>query len=912
VIGILFRKMISEKWIVLCLLAGFITAVGVICAVPIYTDASLQRLLLKDMEKIQTETGRFPGEYAVAGSGSSAIAELPAFAERRAARAGLPISSRKLILRDSMLYMIKGSKTAGESLSVDRVKLTAMSGFADHAKITSSRMYSGQKTASGAVETVATETAMKTLGISLGEEYKISPVNKSRNGFSFVVVGTFEPSDENDVYWSETLDSYLNVIVADYDLYLDELIPEGTAVVSDVEARYALGYQKLDMNRLEAVTAALKEDEAAYAEAGYVFTMSILPILTDYAVKAKSLSRTLWALQIPVTVMLGFYLFMVSRLNLEREGNEISLLKSRGASTAQVFAVYAAYNGVLALIALITAPFAGLMLCRFLGVSDGFLQFVNRKGLTAKITPTALIYALIAAFVFFAASILPIIPASRLSIVQYKQSRVKSAKTPLWEKIPLDLLLIAAGIIFARVYSNSAKPDGEINPLLFVFSSFFIMGLGLFFLRVYPCVLSLIYRLGGRFWTPPQYIALNTVRRGGGGERFLMMFLAVTFSLGIFSANTARAVNNNKRDTIRYANGADVVVREYKLETSGGDDAPFAYKETDFSKYQSLIGVETAAKVLRNDSARLSFETVPKNGKKSETITFMAVEPDVFAKTAWFRDDLLPVHWYNYCNALTDARNGVIVSRSMNLPLGDSLTVKWGNNTVTAPIIAIADWWPGINPYAADKNGAVIPFAVMNYNYIRSLTEPEPYEIWLNMKDGASSADLYADIKAKHLPIKSVDDASQKLIAEKTDPGLQGINGTMTLGFTVIMAMTVIGFLLYWILSFKGRTLQFGVVRAMGMTFRELISVIIYEQILVSGAAIAAAFIIGGVTGDMFIPLFGNAAERQVPPFYVFSSRSDYVKMYIIIAAMLILGFSVLGGIIKRMNINKALKLGED
>lgn len=50
------------------------------------------------------------------------------------------------------------------------------------------------------------------------------------------------------------------------------------------------------------------------------------------------------------------------------------------------------------------------------------------------------------------------------------------------------------------------------------------------------------------------------------------------------------------------------------------------------------------------------------------------------------------------------------------------------------------------------------------------------------------------------------------------------MNGALTLGFVVIMLMTVIGFLIYWIISIRSRTLQFGVLRAMGVTFREVIA----------------------------------------------------------------------------------------
>jgi len=140
------------------------------------------------------------------------------------------------------------------------------------------------------------------------------------------------------------------------------------------------------------------------------------------------------------------------------------------------------------------------------------------------------------------------------------------------------------------------------------------------------------------------------------------------------------------------------------------------------------------------------------------------------------------------------------------------------------------------------------------------------------------------------------------------------MNGALTLGFVVIMLMTVIGFLIYWIISIRSRTLQFGVLRAMGVTFREIIGTLGYEQLLVSVASIAAGFVLGGVASDIFIPLFRTMydANNQIPPFIVQGEGGDYIKMYVIIALMLLGGFTILGGIIRRININKALKLGED
>ena len=53
---------------VLCLFIGFLLAAGMMSTVPIYMDSSLQRILIKDMQAYQNETGLYPGEYIVTSS----------------------------------------------------------------------------------------------------------------------------------------------------------------------------------------------------------------------------------------------------------------------------------------------------------------------------------------------------------------------------------------------------------------------------------------------------------------------------------------------------------------------------------------------------------------------------------------------------------------------------------------------------------------------------------------------------------------------------------------------------------------------------------------------------------------------------------------------------------------------------
>ena len=924
---LLFRKMRSTRWMVLCLFIGFLLAAGMMSTVPIYMDSSLQRILIKDMQAYQTETGLYPGEYVVTSSISvkdsneqrrSAVNSMRELVDQQTARIHIPQANSKTVLTDGFMYLITG-KTA-------RVKVIGMTGLADHAEIIQGRMFEPGQLPDGSFEIVCNEECLKTLGMSFGGTYQLqNSFFSAAEPLTVTVVGVFRQASENDSYWSETMEDYLNALFMDYDTMLGDYLSTGLTTLSGAECRYSFDYQKMDLNDLSSVTKAIEEDRTVYSDAGMSFSMGISDILSEYAVRAANLKSMLWILQIPTIVMLAFYLFMVSQLNVEQEKNEIAVFKSRGASSAQIFAIYAMEAGVLGLATFIIAPFIGLLLCNFLGVSNGFLEFVNRTGLAAKLSIDAFIYALIAIVIFFITTMLPIIPASKLSIVKYKQSKAKVIKMALWEKLCIDIILIAGSLIWYYFTARSINrlfadgtyvSDGTINPLYFVFSTMFIMGAGLLFIRIYPYLLRLIYYIGKRFWTVPQYIAITSVARSQGGrERFLMLFLSVTFALGIFSANTARAINNSRSDRIYYNTGADVVIDAYWRLESVDDDS--SYVEIDMDDYQNLEGVDIATRVLRTDAKATC------GGVQSNSADLMAIEPGKFSQTAWFRSDLLPVHWWNYCSALVDYKAGVLASRSWEekgVQLGDVVSVKIaGSDAVDLTVLAFVDYWPGINPsetIADERTGEETQrdFLVCNYNYLRRVTELQPYQIWLKMKDGATSEALYADIEAKHLKIQRIIDSSQLLIEEKTDPALQGMNGALTLGFVVIMLMTVIGFLIYWIISIKSRTLQFGVLRAMGVTFREVISTLGWEQLLVSLVSIAMGFVIGGTASDLFVPMFRtmyNAAD-QVPPFRVQGDPGDYVKLYVIIAVMLVGGFLVLGGIIRRININKALKLGED
>ena len=164
------------------------------------------------------------------------------------------------------------------------------------------------------------------------------------------------------------------------------------------------------------------------------------------------------------------------------------------------------------------------------------------------------------------------------------------------------------------------------------------------------------------------------------------------------------------------------------------------------------------------------------------------------------------------------------------------------------------------------------------------------------------------------MKVSWIDNNEQDIVAKKNDPLLQGMNGAMTLGFIATLAISLAGFFIYWILSIQSRTLQFGILRAMGMSAWRVILMLVFEQIMISGVAIFIGLLVGGVMSQLFVPLLGlvNSAAEQVPPFTVVASRADYFRLYAVVGVMLAAGLALLGVLVRRIKVAQAIKLGED
>jgi putative ABC transport system permease protein len=503
----------------------------------------------------------------------------------------------------------------------------------------------------------------------------------------------------------------------------------------------------------------------------------------------------------------------------------------------------------------------------------------------------------------------------------------------VWQRFFLDYVALGISIYVLYSYSlrremlaDSVAGTDSVDPLLFLGSSLFIVGIGLMFIRFFPYIIKLFYTIFQRFWSPALYSSLLKIVRSSGEEQFIMIFLLFTLSIGVFNAKAARTLNINAEDKVHYVIGTDIVLSEQwqdnMILTERGFVRPpnMIYTEPDFERYLSLDGVETATKVLRRTV------NVSSSGMRRDNVQLIAVDALPFSEVLWFRDDLLPVHIHEYINAMSSIPNGLLLSSNFKenhlYTLGAPLEFRDPEGGFySGVIVGFIDYWPGFEPQvlvtdarSGDTSVHENFLIVANYLSVNLVFGSIPYEVWIKLEDGASAGTLVYFAEENDISFLTYRNTMGEIIDIRNDPIQQGVNGVLTVGFIVVLLIAFIGFQIYWILSIKARTLQFGIFRAMGMSMRNIFSILISEQFIISFVAVGVGALIGEFASRLFVPLLqlSYQTHEQVLPLRIITERQDYMNLFAVSGIMILLCMIILSVVITRTKITEALKLGED
>ena len=194
--------------------------------------------------------------------------------------------------------------------------------------------------------------------------------------------------------------------------------------------------------------------------------------------------------------------------------------------------------------------------------------------------------------------------------------------------------------------------------------------------------------------------------------------------------------------------------------------------------------------------------------------------------------------------------------------------------------------------------------------------EVTPNEMWLATNvTGEERADLIERFnRGDPFPTGDVMDTKANLAVAQVDPlVLAGWRALLLIAFGSILVLSSLGFLVHAYTSFRGRELQFALMRTMGFTTRQLVSLMWLEQALVIAVGMALGTWMGGGLGATIMPLLGHddKGAQVLPPFAIDVGWSNLLITYFAMA--LIFTAIILGVIwfIRRMSLSNVLRLGD-
>jgi putative ABC transport system permease protein len=828
------------------------------------------------------------------------------------------LASTKIYSTENINFLYITDTEASKNQGAAFIK--SIEGIDKHIDLIKGRLYSNKKTDAGEYEIIVSKESAENNKFVLNGVYQIWGGNMSlTNNIRVKVVGIYSLKADGDPYaYGAAWENAISMVI-DPEVFSKELLEKEKTPLSRIHWFYALDYKSITIKNTVKILSLVKKHNAELTRyKDITLKLSSNEVLESYLSKGKDLNSTMWVFQFPVFIIILFYLSMLSSLMIEREKDEITVLKSRGASRGYIFNLYLVESLLICAVAVVVGPILGIFICKILGSSNGFMQFVDRAPLIVSLTLEEYAYSIAACVFFLVVMLYPVINVSKTSIVERKRGkfRVSSSTKPLWMRFYLDVVLLIISIYGYFGYKrrqgifkvSSVKPgDIPVDPILYVIVISLILGLGLLFLRIYPYIIKIILKVGNRLWSPSTYAALVNICRTKGKEQLLMIFLILTVSTGIFNIKAADTINSRLENTSRYLSGTDIRLTQNWIrepEVSPG------YQEPNFEQFKNIQGIEAATKVFIKENVTL--DHFKQKGSKASYL--MGIETDSFGKTAWFNPSLMNTHWYNYLNLLAQDPKAVLISKSLqkkfSLAEGDTIRYRWGELYVEGNVFGVVDYWPSYNSKDIKFEGLI----VANLGYLQKALAIQPYEVWLKQKSGSNSSDTYKAIIDLNLNLTSAKDVNTIIATQKNDPSVLGTNGALTLSFLSSMLITALGFLIFWMLSIRNRILQLGILRSMGLSMRKIIYMLIIEQILVSGPALLVGILIGSSTSNFTLPLIDISTNPKglVIPNLPASFSNSYIQIFIVFAVMLITCALILIRFVSKLKMSQAVKLGED
>ncbi|MGB1251168.1 MAG: ABC transporter permease [Candidatus Promineifilaceae bacterium] len=935
IINITLKRLWAQRGITIATTIGLIMAVALLTTVPLYADAVNFRLLEERLSSQSDNRNRPPFAYMFnyIGSWHGALQwEEIAAADTYMMGVGgqsLGLPQQEAIRHfETDLYRIFADDSNYDEDELALLKFATTSEIADHITYVEGGWPRAVDGTSDTIEVLISQALADSFGWQVGESY-IAFNGRIENGqqtFPIKVTGIWQPTNANDPFWlykPQVFDELMMIPEATYHKRIAPMI--------DDEVYLATWYFVLDGSRVGTRqvdglvnSAATVEQQLQRLRPNASTLITPIDALWPYQNAVRELSVLLFAFNVPTVGLVLAFVGLVGGLAANQRRTEFAVLRSRGGTVGQLLGMALLENLILGLIAFVVGIGLALALTQFMGRSRSFLDFSAESMLRVALSQDALWAGVIALVIAVLAQLIPMMATARYTIVNYKLLQARSTIRPIWQRMSLDLILLAITAYgfytlqgqgsLVLTSANEGATSNFSNPLFFLLPALTIFAVTLLFLRLLPIVMR------GFSWLLQQTNSITLLQ----ATRYLartpqhyntpLILLVLTVSFSVFTASLARTLDFHLYDQAFYAAGADLNM--FTTPATEENNSAFAILERDssfvflpVSEYKTLTGVTSAARVGK-------FPVVANIGTSKVGGTFMGIDRNDFQETAYWRWDFSQYRFGSLMNALGSVQDGVLVPRSLlaqnGLQGGDTIRVEVRLDDATveydAQIVGTFDYWPTWYP-GDDKM-----LLVGNLNTLFERAGAEfPYRVWIKTDGPISESRLRSELNRRQLGGSTWKEPFTKIDKGLNEPQRQGLFGLLSVGFVSAALLTVFGLFLYALFSYRRRVVELGVLRAVGLSTRRMAALIAWELALLILSGVILGTTLGVGVSRVYVPFLqiGATSAEQIPPYVVEIAWGAVSQVYILFILLFLIALGTLITLALRMRVFMAIKLGE-
>ena len=935
------KRLLAQPLLSLATIVGLTVAVALVLTIPIYSESVAFRILTERLTEGPDRINRPPFSFLFSYIGSwnqpvnwEDIGGLDRYLrEKGGDELGLRTTRivRHVETQNFRLYPADETNYRDENRSLDYVSFGTTENIESQVELVEGNFPApADPDPNSVIEVMIHEEFASEYGMQIGEIYSgynwRLDTDDPMQITAIRIAGIWRPRDDESEFWFYRPNVFEDILLIDEATYVNRLAPH-----TESEVNLAIWYLVTDgsgvnTSRVDELLRRHNETEKIadqYLPGTYI-QASPEEELRPYQRIVTVLTLTLTVFSIPIVALLVAFLVMLVGLVVDGQRNETAVMRSRGTSPFQVVGLTTVEGIIMGLIALVIGMIMATAFTQLIGTTRSFMDFRWGHQFIVSIPPTiGSTIALALAFTILI-RVVPTISSARHTIVSYKMDKSRLLQRPWWQRLGVDILLLALiGYFYYQVVQQGGLVDVEggarniddayNQPFVFLLPPLTIFALTLFILRFLPPILRFMAWLIQWSNSVGLLIVTRQLERSPGAYYLPLILLVSTISLGIYTASFARTIDRYLYEQQYYKVSADMSVRVFSQTASGipggggGNEEPPAYMH--ISEFTSMPHVINATRIGEYTAkARLTMTSVEG--------TFIGIDRADLGRVIFWRPDFAPYRLGYLTNALALQQDSVLVSREFleqrGLEIGDllELDIRSGGDLfkINLQIAGSLEYFPRWYP---EEDGALF---VGNLDYLFEQAQQElAHRVIARIEPEFNAREFSRAVIDRGAAGVIIEEPTTRIEKTQSAPERQGLFGLLSIGFITSSLATMIGFLLYTVFSYRRRYVELGILRAIGLSQASMMLSVAWELGLLIVMGLALGVGIGLVVSVLYIPYmqFVSSLKGVVPPYVITMAWTEIAQIVALFVLTFLLIMIILLVILRRMRIFQAVKLGE-